>query len=215
MQSNPTKRCVKCGAPTSKASVTLCRSCYRGAPMDPPNPSGLCMCGCGQPVPRASQTHRQNGAVKGEYVKYLTGHHRRLASTEYIVDPDTGCWNWQLYLNDRGYGKSGTKGSENTLAHRVVYERLVGPIPDGLQLDHLCRNPRCVNPAHLEPVTQSINQRRGDNAKLTQEQVDTIRDRYAAGGESHRSLARQFGVSHQTIASIVTNRKWRDQLKPA
>ena len=210
MHPNPNKRCANCGAPTSKVGVTLCRACYRGAPIEPPNPGGLCMCGCGQPVPRADHTHRRSGTVKGEFVKYLVGHQRRLSPTEYIVDPKTGCWNWQRQLSDRGYGRCHTPQNRNTLAHRMMYERLVEPIPDGLQLDHLCRNPRCVNPAHLEPVTQSINQRRGNNAKLTKEQVDTIRARYATGGESHRSLARQFGVSHQTIASIVTNRKWRE-----
>ena len=210
MHPKNTRTCVKCGARTSKTGITLCRSCYRGAPIEPPNPGGLCMCGCGQPVPRADHTHRKSGTVKGEYVKYLIGHHRRSSPVEYIVDPDTGCWNWQLFVSARGYGRSGGKDHSSSLAHRVVYERLVGPIPEGLQLDHLCRNPRCVNPAHLEPVTQNVNQRRGNNAKLTKPQVDDIRARYAAGGESHRSLARQFGVTHQTIASIVTNKKWLD-----
>lgn len=210
MHPKNTRTCVKCGARTSKTGITLCRSCYRGAPIEPPNPGGLCMCGCGQPVPRADHTHRKSGIVKGEYVKYLIGHHRRSSPVEYILDPATGCWNWQRQRNEFGYGRARDKSNRNTLAHRIMYERLVGLIPDGMQLDHLCRNHACVNPAHLEPVTHGENQRRGNNAKLTKAQVDDIRARYAAGGESHRSLARQFGVTHQNIASIVNNKKWLD-----
>ena len=55
------------------------------------------------------------------------------------------------------------------LAHRVYYERHVGPVPEGLELDHLCRNPGCVNPEHLEPVTHAENIRRGYQAKRERE----------------------------------------------
>lgn len=70
-----------------------------------------------------------------------------------------GCWLWTGSLNAAGYGKHGKK-----VAHRVVYELLVGPIPPGLQMDHLCRVRRCVNPDHLEPVTQQVNIERGEGA---------------------------------------------------
>lgn len=68
-----------------------------------------------------------------------------------------GCWLWTGHINGSGYGTMGGRS-----VHRLVYIELVGPIPDGLQLDHLCRIRNCVNPAHLEPVTAAENVRRGD-----------------------------------------------------
>jgi hypothetical protein len=71
---------------------------------------------------------------------------------------ENGCWNWTAALRN-GYGVIGQKKSL-LYAHRVSYELLVGLIPVGYQIDHLCRNRRCVNPAHLEAVTQQENIRR-------------------------------------------------------
>lgn len=83
------------------------------------------------------------------------------------IDPTSGCWNWQRATNDEGYGRIniGTK-AENAVAftHRVSYELHVGPIPEGLVLDHLCRNTACCNPNHLEPVTQRVNLHRGQGS---------------------------------------------------
>ena len=80
------------------------------------------------------------------------------------VGPEDQCWNYQGTIG-RGYGKiiirSG-KRKDNYLAHRVVYSALRGEIPEGLELDHLCRNRRCVNPWHLELVTGRVNTLRGD-----------------------------------------------------
>ena len=74
--------------------------------------------------------------------------------------PDLGrCWLWTGYLGTRGYGTYTLDGAW-VLTHRAAYELTVGPVPDGLQLDHLCRNPPCCNPGHLEPVTGAENMRR-------------------------------------------------------
>jgi hypothetical protein len=74
------------------------------------------------------------------------------------VDTSGDCWIWTATLIPRGYGRFWLDGQK--LAHRVAYEWLVGPIPEGLEIDHLCRNRRCVNPDHLQPVTGRENQRR-------------------------------------------------------
>lgn len=78
------------------------------------------------------------------------------------VDPVSSCWNWTGAMRHSGYGAMFLTGTKSVAAHRYVYEYTVGPIPDGLVLDHLCRNRRCVNPVHLEAVTQRINSLRGD-----------------------------------------------------
>ena len=77
-------------------------------------------------------------------------------------DPDE-CWHWRPAPNKRGYGVLTTwSGGKQTseYAHRISYELSVGTIPEGLTIDHLCMNKRCVNPAHLEAVTGPINSRR-------------------------------------------------------
>lgn len=72
--------------------------------------------------------------------------------------PD-GCWEWLGHIDRAGYG--GYKsGGHYWMAHRFAYETLVGPIPEGLEIDHLCRVRACVNPDHLEPVTHTVNIRR-------------------------------------------------------
>ena len=86
-------------------------------------------------------------------------------------EPNSGCWLWRGCLDPAGYGALGGRRRGRTTmrhyAHRLAYEHFVGPIPEGLELDHLCRTRSCCNPAHLEPVTHAENMRRGALAQRT------------------------------------------------
>ena len=86
--------------------------------------------------------------------------HERFWSKVALPD-ENGCMLWLASSKSNGYGQFGI-GGKNLYAHRVAYLWLVGPIPDELQLDHLCRNRKCVAPDHLEAVTQQENLRRGE-----------------------------------------------------
>jgi hypothetical protein len=80
-----------------------------------------------------------------------------LARTD--MGPD--CWLWTGAVDAKGYGRVLTPDGHRP-AHRLAYELAVGPIPDGLVIDHLCRTPGCINPDHLEPVTRRENTLRGE-----------------------------------------------------
>jgi hypothetical protein len=132
-----------------------------------PHGYGYCHCGCGQKTRIAKQSVTQLGHVRGEPIRFIRFHHivpnllpmpERFWSKVNKNGPG-GCWIWTACKNEPGYGSIGFSGKPKG-AHRVAYELVKGPIPDGLTLDHLCRNTSCVNPDHLEPVTRAENARR-------------------------------------------------------
>jgi hypothetical protein len=127
------------------------------------------------------------------------------------------CWEWQASVRGFGYGQFNVAGS-SLPAHRVAYELTHGSIPKGLVVRHQCDNPRCCNPAHLEPGTKLDNAqdavKRGrlrpprgvahHRAKLTQAQVDAIR----TSAESNRALSEIYGMSDGQISRIRTGKSW-------
>lgn len=169
----------------------------------------LCECGCGGLAPIATKTNRKRGWMKGNELRFIRGHNGRLrpkGCIEYEIDDSTGCWIWKRSLQSNGYGHL-TVNNKQVLAHRFVYEKFKGTIPDGHELDHLCRNPACVNPAHLEPVTHAENCRRGKRAKLNHEAVKTLRQLYKSGLNVSQ-LSRRFGVERHTISSAIKGESW-------
>lgn len=97
----------------------------------------------------------------------------RLLAKVAIPSHDAGvCWEWQAAVDPNGYGRFSISG-RMLGAHRVAYILLVGPIADDLDLDHLCRNRRCVRPSHLEPVTRRENLLRGETLVAAHARGDT------------------------------------------
>lgn len=133
---------------------------------------------------------------------------------------DYPCLNWPRSQRSNGYGNVYVNGKIMQYAHRVAYELAFGPIPDGLYICHHCDNRACFRPSHLFVGTSRENMidcsnkgrlARGEQhafAKLTEEQVRTIR-RERAAGAGQRFLARQFGVHHLLISNIVNRKSWR------
>ena len=133
-----------------------------------------------------------------------------------------GCWVWQGARNEHGYGRYHYAGKKR-FAHRVAYTWLNGGIPDGLDLDHLCRNRACINPDHLDPVSHQENQRRSRKALCSEGHPlrerksgrgqwcptcqkalnDTRRDAYTLLGLSQRQYLRQYGSSIHTARAII------------
>lgn len=106
----------------------------------------LCACGCG-------------GTTRGEY---LFGHKTitERISRKLTVDPITGCWIHSVSPGNDGYARIHLKDGCAPI-HRIVFQSCNGPIPDGMEIDHLCRNRACVRPDHLQLVTHRENVRRG------------------------------------------------------
>lgn len=99
---------------------------------------------------------KKTGSTDAQRVDHLT---------RYRADED-GCWNWTGPIFSNGYGHISAVTFGTTLAHRAFYVAHKGAVPDGLDLDHLCRNRQCVNPDHLEPVTRSVNIQRGVKSRM-------------------------------------------------
>lgn len=83
-----------------------------------------------------------------------------------VEENPAGCWLWQASTRN-GYGCFAVEPGDNAYAHRWAYEQMVGEIPAGLQLDHLCETRNCVNPYHLDPVTPLVNTRRSSRGNAT------------------------------------------------
>ncbi len=119
------------------------------------------------------------------------------------VQIEEDCWVWSGHLTD-GYGKFMWNHRQGQ-AHRFAYESFVGPIPEGLTIDHLCRNRACVNPAHMEPVTLAVNGLRGVSPPATNARKTDCKWGHPLSGENliarpdgrecrecHRRLCREY-----------------------
>lgn len=125
------------------------------------------------------------------------------------VEKTDTCWNWKAYVAPSGYGQFA-----GGLAHRYAYTQFVGPIPTGLQIDHLCRVKTCVNPEHLEAVTQQENMRRGDGIDARNRAVTHCPLGHPYSGENTRISKSRNGLQRQCRACArIRDRRLRQAKK--
>lgn len=139
------------------------------------------------------------------------------------LDTVSGCWTWQLSLNQFGHGKIRTKNGRRIGAHRFSYERVHGRVPDELFVRHKCDNPSCVNPAHLELGTVQDNNldmvlrgrcrgavgERNSHAKVNAYIAEEIRN-LSSCGLDRSVLAKEYRLTYQQVRNIATGKHWRE-----
>jgi DNA-binding CsgD family transcriptional regulator len=159
---------------------------------------GLCECGCGE------RTTVHNGRPR----RYIVGHHRRKPEDRYEVNED-GCWIWQGAFNqacrpvlwDRARKRMGRPTY-------IFYERVNGPIPAGLELHHVCEEPRCVNPDHLWALTPEQHRQVTAVSRREAAEGRPVRDRYPwleraqalrQAGHSYKEISRRLEVPYTVV----------------
>jgi hypothetical protein len=192
----------------------------------------LCVCDCGnkktvlepnlyQGTPKSCGCipyRNRNNVERADYIEIM-----KSTVKNGIKLNEKGCWEWQGAKHRQGYGHLSFR-NKTTLLHRVSWIIYKGEIPDGLKVCHSCDNPSCCNPEHLFLGTQKDNikdcakkkrLRRGlgDNLrKLTQSQVDEIRD-LSTSGKKRSEIARMFGVKVNCIRNIIKFITWKNGCK--
>lgn len=129
------------------------------------------------------------------------------------VEKGEGCWRWLASSQGTGYGQVKAPGRGNVrLAHRVAYELVKGPIPTGLVIDHLCRNRMCVNPDHLEPVTDAVNIQRGESPSMVTQRTGVCKRGHVLAEVGYATWP---GARTCRACSRIRNRATRRRRTPA
>lgn len=131
---------------------------------------------------------------------------------KYIQEPISGCWLWLQHLNSWGYGTIRV-GNKTAYAHRVSYEMKKGKIPEGMTIDHLCRVTSCVNPDHLEVVTNKENLRRGLSPSAINKRKTVCNRGHEINSENTYITAKGHRLCRKCNAIAVRNYKQRRKCK--
>lgn len=172
---------------------------------------GHCACGCGEQTTISPYNNARYGYIKGEPRRYRQGHSRgRGKIVDYLAEclEDLGwitpCQIWQRGTTSR-YASVGRSGGRSGLVHRVVYEERHGPIPKGLDIDHLCNVTLCINVDHLEAITHQENIRR-HNERERQEWDDLIIELRRVGDKQSLRLVNR--VERRRELTFARTRMW-------
>ena len=164
--------------------------------------------------PHPNRNRKQYGQrfqVRGVPVKFIHGHNGARSGPLYLKEDrgyKTLCWIWQRTKNRDGYGMIHRIGI-SCQAHVAFYEERYGPVPEGMQLDHLCRQRPCINPEHLEAVTFAVNIARGASCWITREMIEMTRA-LLAEGKRQVDIASIVGISQAAVSDIKLGKKnWR------
>lgn len=117
------------------------------------------------------------------------------------------CIFWNKAKSGNGYGAKRV-GDRTVGIHRLAYEQIRGEIPEGMVLDHLCRNRNCINIAHLEAVTIKENSRRGKVAKIKENIVAYVRKMYDTGMYTQKHIGDLFFIGQPEVSRIINYKRW-------
>lgn len=219
----PKRTCSIDGCNENHLARGYCGPHYRQYVPKKPRPNRPCA------VEGCPRTYAQRGWCWSHYERWRK-HGDPLAGGSYVgddkarfwakVDKQSDCWVWTGAIKPNGYGTFGA-GKKTCYAHRWAYEHVVGSIPDGMHIDHLCRNRACVNPAHLEPVSSAVNVNRGHHFRRHVSGEDWLRNPWSKritafcviairqSAESNSVLAQRYGVTQSNIEHIKAHRSWK------
>jgi hypothetical protein len=177
----------------------------------------LCKCGCGGLTIISPKTRACKGWIAGRPRSFIHGHNPKISfllrllhfwsKTAFEFNGDWDCIVWTGQISDQGYGVF-IPTLDEKFAHRISYILTFGKIPEGKELDHLCRNRRCLNPYHLEAVTRLINVRRGAKCVIDMDIARQIR----ASSESERKTAMRLGIKRGVVSAVLRGVTWRENV---
>ena len=182
-------------------------------------PYGYCHCGCGQKTTIPAKTSTKLNRFKGVPMRYVRGHNpidqsyksKPRIEVQYHEEDrghETPCWISSHKGTDSGHVQLRRNGKP-IAAHRYFYEREYGPIEPGMQLHHLCDQPPCVRPSHLQPLTPAEHAHTKKNVKLSMEAACEMRTLYASDEWSYSKLAKRYGISIANCYQTVQGRRWK------